>query len=220
MNARRTMQAVLAAAVAVGPVTAAAAEAQGWSMFGAQTSGDGANVVAVDAGFPSIALTFFHGVTSIEDVGVRLAFNYAFEGIPTAIYPGLRGEAIARLKLLDSGHLSLGVKGGVGMFGYFAPIATVLGVTIPLGVAVGIPVGSQIAIATGIDVPLFITFGPTGGLTAPILIDAALEYALSARWQASFHARMGPALNPTGPLVPNGSAQIGFEIGIGTAFKL
>jgi hypothetical protein len=218
-------QAVLVAAVAAGPAAAADDKpefrlGQGWTMLGAQTTGDGANVIAIDAGFPTIAVTYLHGVTSIEDVGVRIAFNYAYEGLVTAIVPGLRGEAVARLRLLDTGRINLGVKGGVGLFAYFTSAYTLPGITIPLGLVLGIPVGSAIAISTGIDVPLFITFGPTGGLTAPVLFDAGLEYWLNKGWEASLHARMGPAFNVTGPFLPVGTAQIAFEIGLGMAFKL
>jgi hypothetical protein len=193
---------------------------QGWTLLGAQTSGDGANVVAVEAGFPAIAVTYFRGVTSIEDIGFRLAFNYGYEGLVSAIAPGMRGEALARLRLVDTGHVNIGVRGGVGVFAYFTSAYTLPGVTIPLALDVGIPVGSAFAISTGVDIPLFITFGQTGGLTAPILFDAGLEYWLSKGWEANLHARMGPAINVTGPFVPVGSAQIAFELSVGMAFKL
>lgn len=193
---------------------------QGWTLLGAQTVGDGANVIALEAGFPALAVTYFHGVTSIEDVGVRLAFNYGFEGLPSAIVPGMRVEGLARLRLLDTGHVNVGLRGGAGVFAYFTSQATTPGVTIPLGLDVGIPVGSAFSIATGVDVPLFITFGTNGGLTAPILFNAGLEYWLSKGWEANLHARMGPALNVTGPFVPPGSAQIAFELSLGMAFKL
>src|SRR6185295_9597411 len=150
----------------------------------------------------------------------RLAFHYAYEGLPTAIHPGLRGEAVARLRLLDTGRVSLGVRGGVGLFAYFTSAFTTPGISIPLGLAVGIPVGSAFSIATGVDVPLFVTFGPNGGLSAPILFDAGLEYFLSKGWQANAQVRLGPALHVTGPFVPVGSAQIAFELTVGTAFKL
>ncbi|HYV44992.1 MAG TPA: hypothetical protein VFA20_09030 [Myxococcaceae bacterium] len=216
----------IAALLALVSITSWAAEepapraGQGWTLLGAQTVGDGANVVAVEAGFPALAVTFFHGVTSIEDVGVRLAFNYGFEGLVSAIVPGMRVEGLARLRLLDTGHVNIGLRGGVGVFAYFTGAFTVPGVTIPLGLDVGIPVGSAFAISTGVGLPLFITFGNTGGLTAPILFDAGLEYWLSKAWEANLHARMGPALNATSPFVQVGSAQIAFELSVGMAFKL
>jgi hypothetical protein len=230
-NARRMAQALTSAAaalLALGPLSARAADeptpaprvGQGWTLLGAQTSGDGANVVAAEVGFPAIAVSYLHGVTSIEDVGFRLAFNYGYEGLVSAIVPGMRGEALLRLRLLDTGHVNVGVKGGVGLFAYFTNAYTLPGVTIPLGLTVGIPVGSAFAIATGVDVPLFITFGQAGGLTAPILFDAGLEYWLSKGWETNLHARMGPALNATGPFVALGSTQIAFELSVGMAFKL
>lgn len=225
-NARRMAQAVVAVAVAVAPVAAAAEDTpqlrqgQGWTLLGAQTSGDGANVLAVDAGFPTLAVTYLRGVTSIQDLGVRLAFNYAYEGIVTAIVPGMRLEGLVRLRLLDTGHFNLGVKGGVGVFAYFTSAYTQPGITIPLGLVMGIPVGSAFAVSTGIDVPLFITFGPTGGVSVPVLLDAGLEYWLDKRWEASLHAKMGPSINTTGPFVMVGTTQIVFQIGVGMAFKL
>jgi hypothetical protein len=228
-NARRmavTSAAVTFLALVSAPARAADEPAaaprmgQGWTLLGAQTVGDGANVIALEAGFPALAVTYFHGVTSIEDVGVRLAFNYGFEGLPSAIVPGMRAEALARLRLVDTGHVNIGLRGGAGVFAYFTSAYTLPGVTIPLGLDVGIPVGSAFSIATGVDVPLFIIFGTTGGVTAPILFNAGLEYWLSKGWEANLHARMGPALNVAGPFVPLGSAQIAFELSLGMAFKL
>lgn len=221
-------QVVLAASMVLAPEAAVAADApppeprvgQGWTLLGAQTVGDGANVLAASAGFPGLSATFLHGVTSIEDVGFRLAFNYGYEGLVTAIFPGLRGEAVARLRLLDTGRVSLGVRGGVGVFAYFTSSYTLPGITLPLGLAVGIPVGSAFSIAAGVDVPLFVTFGPTGGLSAPILFDAGLEYFLSKTWEANAQVRVGPTLHVTGPFVPVGSPQVAFELTVGTAFKL
>jgi len=227
----RSAWTMLAAAVAVAVSLAARAAdvpapvpearaGQGWTMLGAQTSGDGANVVAVDAGFPGLSVTYLHGVTSIEDIGFRLAFNYGYEGLVTAIHPGLRGEAVARLRLLDTGHVSIGLKGGVGVFAYFTSAYTAPGITLPLGLVVGIPVGNAFSVATGVDVPLFLTFGPTGGLTAPVLFVAGLERWLGKGWLANLRVRMGPAVNITGPFVPVGSAQLAFELAVGMAFKL
>jgi len=236
-STRRTRQAVLVAAamLAAVPVSAGAADApdtpitasapeirqgQGWSLLGGSTSGDGANVLAVNVGFPSVAVSFFRGVTSIQDFGLRIAFNYGYERLVTAIFPGLRAEGLMRLRLLDTGRVNLGVKGGVGVFAYFTPTFTLPGISIPLAVAVGIPVGSAVALSTGVDLPLFITFGPTGGFSVPVLFNAGLEYWLDKRWQTSLHFKMGPLLNTTGPFVPVGSAQIAFEVGLGTAIKL
>jgi hypothetical protein len=225
-NAGRIAQLTMVAALAALPAraadepTPAPRMGQGWTLLGAQTAGDGANVIAVEVGFPAIAVTYLRGVTSIEDVGFRLAFNYGYEGLVSAIVPGMRAEALARLRLVDTGQVNIGVRGGVGVFAYFTSAYTLPGITIPLALDVGIPVGSAFAISTGVDVPLFITFGQTGGLTAPILFDAGLEYWLSKGWEANLHARMGPALNVTGPFVPVGTSQIAFEISVGMAFKL
>lgn len=220
MSTSRLRSVVLVAALGVASGAGAQGRmGQGWSLLGAESLGADQNVLGAQLGFPGVTLTYLRGLNAIVDLGGRLTFNYGFEGLVTAIHPGLRGEGLVRIRLLDTGRFNLGVKGGVGLFGYFTPAFTLPGILLPLGLAMGFPIASAIVLSAGLDVPMYVTFGQTGGLTVPVLVGAGLEYFLHKQWEASLHARMGPTLNPTG-FRAGANTEIAFELLLGTAFKI
>ena len=193
--------------------------AQGWSVLSGQGVGNSATVFAAEVGFPGLSLTFLRGLSSQVDFGGRLSLNYGFENLVTAIYPGVKGELLARVQLLNSGKAALGLKLGAGAFGYFASSGSYAGMTLPLGLHLGIPAGSALMIGVGLDVPLYVVFGSAGGLTVPLLFGAGVEYFLDRRLAATFHARMGPSVNNTG-FRYNTRGELAFETLFGIAYRL
>ena len=221
----RALCKVVVLAVAV-TTTAVAQEAgpparggQGWSILSGQGVGNSATVLAAEVGFPGLSLTFLRGLSSQVDFGGRLSFNYGFENLVSAIYPGVKGELLARVQLINTGKFALGLKLGAGAFGYFAPASSFAGMTLPIGVHLGIPVGSALMIGVGLDAPLYVVFGSAGGLTVPLLFGAGVEYFLDRRLAATFHARMGPSVNNTG-FRYNTRAELAFEALFGIAYQL
>lgn len=193
---------------------------QGWSTLGGQTVGGGANVLTVQAGFPGVQVGFLHGLAPNVDLGFHLGFNYSYEGIVTALYPGVRGEVLARIQLLDTGRFNLGLHLGAGVIAYFDSFGdTVAGMNIPVGISFGIPVASALAVHVTVDAPMFVTFGLGGGLTFPLLFGGGLEYFIDRNLCLNFGVKMGPAINPTGFRYGN-RADFDFSALFGIAFKL
>jgi hypothetical protein len=192
---------------------------QGWSLLGGQTVGGGADVLLAQLGYPGITVGYFHGVTPNVDLGFRGGFNYGYEGLVTVLVPGVRGEFLARFQLIDAGRFSLGASAGAGVFGYFGQFSQVVGVTLPVGIAFGIPIASSLQLSLTVDAPLFVTFGPSGGLTFPLLFGVGLEYFIDRNLAATFSTRMGPAINPTGFRYGSRS-ELDFQAALGIAYKL
>jgi hypothetical protein len=192
---------------------------QGWSLLGGQTVGGGANVLLAQLGYPGISVGYVHGVTPSVDLGFRAGFNYGYEGFVTVLVPGVRGEFGAKFQLVDTGRFSLGASAGVGVFSYFGQFSSVTGVTLPVGIAFGIPIASALQLSLNLDAPLFVTFGPSGGLTFPLLFGVGLEYFIDRNFAATFATRMGPAINPTGYRYGSRS-EFDFHAHLGVAYKL
>jgi hypothetical protein len=193
---------------------------QGWSVLSGQTVGAGANALTAQLGYPGVSVGFLHGLAPNIDLGFRVGFNYGYEGIVTAVYPGIKAEVRMRIGLLDTGKLNLGLDLGAGGFGYFDRFGgAVAGMSIPVGLKLGIPVASALTAHVAIEAPMFVTFGGLGGLTLPLLFGGGLEYFIDRNFALTFGVRMGPALNPTGYAF-GPRASFAFEALIGVAFKL
>lgn len=192
---------------------------QGWSVLSGQGVGSDASVLVAEVGFPGLTLAYLRGLNSKVDIGGRFFFNYAVENLITAIYPGVKAEVFARVQLIDTAKLALGLELGAGAFGYFASWNSIAGVSLPVGLQLGIPVGSALMINAGLEMPLYVVFGTTGGLTLPILIGAGVEYFIDRRLAATFHTRIGPSVNNTGFRFGS-RGDLAFEAQFGVAYRL
>jgi hypothetical protein len=224
----RTLGFAAAAAVMLSTGTALAEEAspqpsrggQGWSTLSGQSVGNNATALTAQVGFPGLTLSFLRGMSSNLDFGGRFTFNYGYERLLTAIYPGVKGELLGRLQLLGLPRVNLGLQIGAGAFGYFAPGgAAVVGFSFPLALQVGIPIGSALVVSTGIDVPMYVTFGTIGGLTIPLLFGAGVEYFIDKSFVATFNTRMGPSINNSG-FRYGSRAELALEAQVGIAYRL
>lgn len=223
MNARIVKVVVAAVALVSTPVlaqdAAPRARGQGWSVLSHQTVGAGSTALGVQVGFPGLTINVLHGLQSGFDLGGRVSLNYSYEGMVRLLHPGVKAEVIGRVKLMEGQRLGLGVTFGAGFLSTFAPGVTVFGMSLPVGLVAGIPIGSALMVNLGVDLPLFVTFGTFGGLTAPILAGAGLEYFIDRSLLISFNTRMGPALNPT-VLRVSTPAEFAFQAQLGVALKL
>ena len=140
---------------------------QAWSVYSGYTLGAGNTVLAGQVGWPGISATVLHGVTSNFDIGGRFGFNYGLEGMVRQVVPGLRLQGVARINLLDQQRLGLALEFAPGPIFYFRRAFTQVGMTLPIKLSLGIPVGSAIMINAGLDVPMFVFFGTGSYLRHP-----------------------------------------------------
>ncbi len=203
--------------VAPAPVSSS----QGWSVLAGQSVGRGDTVVHAQFGFPGLSATLLHGVSDKVDLGGRFAFNYGFEGLVELVpFPGPKVEGVLRASLINRGRINLGLKFTPGLFLYFPTNTSVVGMTLPLSVVLGISAGSAVMVNLGLDVPMFVTFGAGGGLTAPVLFGGGVEYFLDRTMAVTFNTRLG-ATTPLRPVFfRRQRSYFTFEALVGVSFKL
>lgn len=192
---------------------------QGWSLYSGQTVGSGSNVLAAQVGWPGIPLTYLYGAADTFDIGVRLTpLNYGFEGRIRETRIGMKLQAVARLGLVEKSRFNLGLEFAPGPFIYYENRfyrRALAGLSLPLRLAAGIPVGGAIMLNFGMDVPMFVTFGPGGALYLPFLFGGGAEYFINRNLAASFNLKMGPSI-----YAPTGRAEFAMEALVGIAYKL
>jgi hypothetical protein len=191
---------LLACLLAV-PGTALAQRGQGWSVLGADSMGAGNTAFTGQIGWPGLTLGLLHGGSSNVDVGGKFSFNWGREGLVDAVDPGLKLQLWLRIMLAKTNNVSLAVTFQPGPFVYFIDRGrfdddTAFGMAIPVGLVVGIPVGSALMVNAGIDIPFHVYFGEGIGPVIPILFGGGLEYFVSNQLDVNFNLRMGPSIFP------------------------
>ena len=200
-------------AVALGASGVASAESygrgQGWSVLSGETVGANSTVFMGQVGWPGVALTLLHGATNTVDVGGRLTFNYGEEGIVSNVVPGVKIQAVFRVKLLDTGALKLGLEFAPGPLFYFygqnrycdafgcyydGGSGTEVGLALPFQLNFGLPLGSAFIANFGVWIPMWVTFGAGGGLVLPLLFGGGFEYFLNSHLALNFNLHLGPAI--------------------------
>jgi hypothetical protein len=192
---------------------------QGWSVLSGQTVGNGTALVG-QVGWPGLSLGLLHGATNKFDIGGKLSFNYGREGIVTSVVPGLKLQAWLRLMLLESSRVNLGLSFAPGPFFYFYENYTDVGLSLPIALTVGIPVGSALMLNVGLDVPFYVIFGSGGGPVFPILVGGGLEYFVDRNLAVTFNVRMGPSIFPYDDFRYRGRARFTMEAMFGIAYRL
>lgn len=166
---------------------------QGWSTLSGKTVGNGSTVIQGQLGWPGLSGTLLIGVAPKLDLGGKLTFNYGEEGIVTRVVPGLKLQGVLRVELLETSRINLGLKFEPGPIFYFeGPNTTRIGLALPIGLTLGIPVGSAVMVNAGLDLPMYVFFGPDGGLNFPIMVGGGMEYFISHNLAINFNLRMGP----------------------------
>jgi hypothetical protein len=192
---------------------------QGWSVLSGQTMGQGGTALVGQVGWPGVSLGLLHGATSRFDIGGKLSFNYGREGIVTSVVPGLKLQAWVRLMLLETSRVNLGLTFAPGPFFYFHENFTDVGLTLPIALTVGIPVGSALMLNVGLDIPFYVIFGTGGGAVVPILLGGGLEYFLDRNFAVSFNVRMGPSVGSYAGFGDRGRARFTLEALLGLAYR-
>lgn len=197
---------------------------QGWSMQSGKTLGAGALAISAQAGWPGLQLAVLKGVTPKVDFGGRFSFNYGFEGLVNFVVPGFKLQGLVRAALLERGKLNLGLEFAPGPLFYFGQTpshyGTTVGLTLPFSLVAGIPVGSAIMLNFPLDIPMFVTFGGSGGLYFPVLVGAGVEYFIDSHLAATFKVRMGPTIDTRDNRRGNTSAYFTLETMIGVQYRL
>lgn len=188
---------------------------QAWSAIGPRTLAPGENALEAFAGYPSISAGYLRGIASGINVGVRVGFVYGVEGMFREAAPGFKAQGLLKLRLLDSGRVSMGLTFEPGLLYHstFLQGARV-GLTFPIGFRLGIAASSAIAIAVLVDLPMWVEFGTFGGFNLPILTGGGAEYFITSQLAVFVRARIGPTIRTNRP------AEVTFEgvLGIGYRF--
>ncbi len=210
-----------------------------WGVVGALTAPQGANVIEAGLGWPGGHASFLHGLTHQLELGGRFTFNYGVEGLLgyNTIAPGLKLQFLARLKFFDNGKVSLAARFEPGLLVYFYPSTSgnitctadqfgnvicgratstvaVGGLTIPMGVRLGIVASSAINVGVSFDLPIWFSFGRTAFVYIPVLMGVGVEYFLQSNLLLSFNIKMGPTLSSAA-----GSAVFTLESKIGVGYR-
>lgn len=199
------------------PPAAPASRGPGWSAHGAQGLDGEGQAVTVELGFPGLMVGYLRALNPTTDLAVRLDGNYAYEGIYTLLpLYGVHAEGSLRIRLVEIAGISGGLHVGAGVFSYFYTGDFVLGLVLPVGATVGIPLGPTLSASLGVELPMWITFNAAGGFSVPVLGSAALEYFIDRGWAATLRVRAGGAVNPSGfrfggPVVPELQVAAGLE---------
>lgn len=193
---------------------------QGWSMLAAKTVGQGSTAMIGQVGWPGVSLGVLHGAANRFDLGGKLTFNYGQEGVVTRVVPGLKLQAWTRLQLVDTPRLGLALSFAPGPFFYFHDYGTAVGLALPIGLTLGIPVGSALMLNAGIDFPFYVTFGAGGGPVFPVLLGGGLEYFVSRGLAVTFNVRMGPSIFPDADFRGRDRALFTLDAMFGVAWKL
>ncbi len=191
---------------------------QAWSVVGARTAGDGQNALEVGVGFPQLSVAYLHGVTSTVDLGVRAGFAYGLEGMFSTVIPGLKVNALAKIRLLDTGKLALALTAEPGFLLAFLYGNYISGLALPVGFRASFAPASSLAIGFTFELPFWINFGyfnvAPGGVYVPILMGLGVEYFVKSDFLLFFRVKVGPELKP------NSRAELALDATMGIGLKL
>lgn len=187
---------------------------QAWSALGPKTLPPGENVLEATAGYPAITVGYLRGVASGINVGARIGFVYGVEGMFREAAPGFKVQGAIKLRLFDSGRVSLGVTFEPGLLYHSSFLQGArVGLTFPIGLRLGIAASSAIAVAVLIDLPMWVEFGTFGGFNFPILTGGGVEYFITSKLAAFARVRIGPTIRTSRP------AEVTFESSLGIGYR-
>ncbi len=193
------------------------AEGQAWSMVGGRTLGFNKTAVEGGMGFPGMHVSLMRGVTDNVDIGGRVGFNYAVEGLLPLYISGVRGQFAVKVRLVNKDTVSLALRADPGIAFYFMRGSAVVAMLLPIGFSLGIAASSAVTLSLSFDLPMWIGFSTTGGpavLTAPVLSGAGVEYFVSSDLLVYLSVKMGPSFESRA-----GSATLTMEGKVGVAYR-
>jgi hypothetical protein len=204
----------LSLAVTLGAL-GARAEGQAWSAVGPRTIAVHSSALEVEAGWPGVGVALLRGVSPGVNVGGRVSLLYGVEGLVRTVVPGLKAQGLLKLRFIDTDRLALGLTFEPGPFVLAPPKAPGrVGFALPVSLRLGVAASSAFTVAVLVEVPLWLEFGPAGGVNVPLLSGVGLEYFVTSQLAVFFRGRLGPTLRPSG------IAELTFDGGLGLAVVL
>jgi hypothetical protein len=226
MNTKHALfGAALLAAAAASPAfaqrsTAITAPPARYSLLGGTTVPNGVDVVSVEAGWPSISFGFTHGTSSNTDIGFKFDLIYGFEYTDVGQF-GIGARVPLRMSVWRRDRLTALVHVDPGLKLYTTDIDTTFGVQFPVGVTVGYTVDPQLAIAFGVELPMFLAFtSPHAPGQSQVdfflgpLFGPAVEYHVDRNLTVGLNTRFGPMF------ATRGGSQFGFITQLLVAYRL
>lgn len=186
------------------------------SLHAGRPLGNNSTVFFTQGGWPGITVGMLRGVTDQTDLGGQVAFNYGVEGIVTAVNLGFKAQGMMHVSLLNQGPVSLGFQFEPGAMTYFIQANTMVAVTLPVRLAVGVVFGSSLQGHFSTELPLYVTFGAGGGAVIPLLFGGGVEYSMGRSFGLSALARLGPSFD----LRENGQTALAFEALLGVVYRI
>jgi hypothetical protein len=185
----------LSVVLAAGAAHAEDAVGQDWSAVGPKTISDGANAIEAAVGWPGLSVGYLRGMTERFSLGARFSFNYGVEGIVRyQVTPGLKLQVLAKISLLESGRVSLGVTFEPGPLFHFYWTTTLVGFALPVGFRLGVAASSAVQLAILFDLPFWISFGAFASFNVPVLTGVGVEYFIQSNLALFLRLRMGPTI--------------------------
>ncbi|MFZ5471645.1 MAG: hypothetical protein ACOZIN_19640 [Myxococcota bacterium] len=166
------------------------------SVLAGKVVGQSSTVLHGEAGWPGLSMSVWRGAGPKLDIGGKASLLYGYEGITQmAGVPGIKLQGLIKLSLLDRNKINLGLKASPGMFFYFFPGITDVGITLPLDLTLGFAATPSMMLNVGMDMPMFVVFGTWGGMVVPVRLGAGLEYFLDRTMALTLNLRAGPVVN-------------------------
>lgn len=187
-----------------------------WTVDSGQTVGAGANVLRAQVGYPGFAGDFIHGIDSQTDIGGRFWLNYAVEGVTNYSAFEFKIQLTLRRMFLDNGKLKVAGTFDPGFLTFSRNGFSKSGMTLPIGVQVGIPIDAKLTANVSFDVPFWFTFGNASQFDIPLLFGAGVEYLLQQNLDLTFKLKAGPDI-ATGDF---SSTNFALYALVGVAYKL
>lgn len=163
-----------------------------WTVDSGQTVGAGANVLRAQVGYPGFAGDFIHGLDSQTDIGGRVWLNYAVEGVTNASAFEFKIQLTLRRLFLDSGKIKVAGTFDPGYLNFSKNGLSKSGMSLPIGVQVGIPINEVMTANVSFDVPFWFTFGDFSQFDIPLLFGVGFEYLLQPNLALTAKIKAGP----------------------------
>lgn len=186
-------------------LSAASASAQdGWVQAG--MLGADRHAVDVQLGWPGVTLGYWGGQSDHFDLGTHVSFSYFFQGDtqgPLQFQPTVEGGVDLKLRLAGSDGpvlLFLFHPGLAGDFDFGGANVTLVMLSLPLELRVGVPLSPSLRLHAGVVVPL--GFGATydggqwlGYLQCLVEPGAGLEWSPAHGLGVTLDVRAGPLVH-------------------------
>ncbi len=161
--------------------------------------GDDDTVLHLQVGWPGISATVLHGMSPTLDLGAIFTFNYAVEGLLSNPLPGIKLQGrvgkILCVSLAPGGLVYFGSGNCPGRLGCDSNL---VGLTVPLALALGMPLNVATNIHFGLEIPFWVYLNQGGGAEVPILLGGGVEYYFERNLAITLNLRMGPAFSSRG----------------------